>query len=159
MSPKTTIFGLTTSFALAMGVVFAQAPAQQGQLGQPGRGQRPGQGQPGLGQFGGFGQGGQPQNQQGPRIMREEWEDQKVNFVNVEPVRSDSALPHDEGQKNLLNGEWKFNFVTMTGQDGTLELSQRPACNDNGSLGMRESGFQPESELLTRHPSYRGHDP
>ena len=59
--------------------------------------------------------------------MREEWENPKINFVNVEPVRSDSALPLDAGQKGLLNGEWKFNFVTMTGQDGQLELSQRPA--------------------------------
>ena len=58
--------------------------------------------------------------------MREEWENQKINFVNVEPVRSDSALPIDDGQKDLLNGTWKFNFVTMTKPDGTLDLSQRP---------------------------------
>ncbi|MBO7397897.1 MAG: hypothetical protein J6V10_02260, partial [Clostridia bacterium] len=59
--------------------------------------------------------------------MREEWENQKINFVNVEPVRSDSALPVDAGQKSLLNGDWKFNFVTMTTPDGQLDLSQRPA--------------------------------
>ena len=51
--------------------------------------------------------------------MREEWENQKINFVNVEPVRSDSALPLDAGQKGLLNGKWKFNFV--------LDPSERPA--------------------------------
>ena len=56
----------------------------------------------------------------------EEWENQKINFVNVEPVRSDSALPVDTGQKSLLNGDWKFNFVTMTAPDGQLDLSQRP---------------------------------
>ena len=56
----------------------------------------------------------------------EEWENQKINFVNVEPVRSDSALPVDAGQKSLLNGDWKFNFVTMTTPDGQLDLSQRP---------------------------------
>ena len=113
MSPKTAFIGLTTTFALAVGVLFAQAPAQQGQRGQGG---------PRLG--GGF--GGQQQPQQ-DLSMREEWENQKINFVNVEPVRSDSALPLDPGQKNLLNGTWKFNFVTMTGRDGQLELSQRPA--------------------------------
>ena len=110
MSPNKAFIGMTATFALAMTVLFAQAPAQQG------RGQRPGLGQP-----------GQTQNQQRPQAMREEWEDQKVNFVNVEPVRSDSALPIDAGQKGLLNGKWKFNFVTMTSQDGTLDLSQRPA--------------------------------
>ena len=107
MSPKTAFIGLTTTFALAMGVALAQAPAQQGQR----QGQRPGQQQP----------------QQGAQNMREEWENQKINFVNVEPVRSDSALPVDAGQKSLLNGDWKFNFVTMTTPDGTLDLSQRPA--------------------------------
>ena len=56
----------------------------------------------------------------------EEWENQTINFVNVEPVRSDSALPVDAGQKSLLNGDWKFNFVTMTTPDGQLDLSQRP---------------------------------
>ena len=118
MSPKTAFIGLTTTFALAMGVLFAQAPAGQGQPGQPGagRGQRQGQRQP-----------GQNQPQQGNQSMREEWENPKINFVNVEPVRSDSALPIDAGQRNLLNGKWKFNFVTMTGRDGTLELGQRPA--------------------------------
>ena len=34
MSPKTAFIGLTATFALAMGVLFAQAPAQQGQRGQ-----------------------------------------------------------------------------------------------------------------------------
>ena len=81
MSPKTAFIGLTTTFALAMGMVFAQAPGQQGQ--------RPRQQQP----------------QQGAQNMREEWENQKINFVNVEPVRSDSALPVDAGQKSLLNGD------------------------------------------------------
>ena len=95
MSPKTAFIGLTASFALAaMTVLFAQAPARQ-------------QGRPGQTQ------------QQGQQIMREEWENQKINFVNVEPVRSDSALPADAGQKNLLNGTWKFNFVK--------DPSQRPA--------------------------------
>ena len=117
MSPKSAFIGLTASFALAMTVLFAQAPA--GQQGQPGQGQRQGRGQR-------QGQGGQLQ-QQGPQVMREEWENPKINFVNVEPVRSDSALPLDPGQTGLLNGKWKFNFVTMTGQDGTLQLSQRPA--------------------------------
>ena len=43
MSPKTAFIGLTTTFALAMGVLLAQAPAQQGQRGQrQGQGQRPG---------------------------------------------------------------------------------------------------------------------
>ena len=107
MSPKTAFIGLTTTFALAAGVTFAQAPAQQGQR----QGQRP----------------GQAQQQERPQVMREEWENPKINFVNVEPVRSDTALPVDAGQKGLLNGKWKFNFVTMTGQDGQLELSQRPA--------------------------------
>jgi len=115
MSPKTAFIGLTATFALATGMVFAQAPA--GQQGMGGRGQ---------GQRQGLGQLGQPQ-QQGPQVMREEWENPKINFVNVEPVRSDSALPFDEGQKSLLNGKWKFNFVTMTGRDGQLDLSQRPA--------------------------------
>ena len=109
MSPKTAFIGLTATFALAMGVALAQAPAQQGQRGQ-GQGQRPRQQQP-----------------QQDLSMREEWENQKINFVNVEPVRSDSALPVDAGQKSLLNGDWKFNFVTMTTPDGTLDLSQRPA--------------------------------
>ena len=105
MSPKSAFIGLTASFALAMTVLFAQAPAgQQG----PGQGQRQGRGQR---------QGQQAQPQQGAQTMREEWENQKVNFVNVEPVRSDSALPVDAGQKSLLNGDWKFNFVTMTTQD------------------------------------------
>ena len=116
MSPKTAFIGLTTTFALAAGVMLAQAPAQQGQPGQgPRQGQRPGGAFPGQAQ------------QQRPQVMREEWENQKINFVNVEPVRSDSALPVDAGQKSLLNGDWKFNFVTMTTPDGTLDLSQRPA--------------------------------
>ena len=105
MSPKTAFIGLTATCALAMGVIFAQAPQRQGQ--RPGG---PGQQQP-----------------QQDLSMREEWENQKINFVNVEPVRSDSALPVDAGQKSLLNGDWKFNFVTMTTPDGTLDLSQRPA--------------------------------
>jgi len=160
---------LTTSLALAMGVLFAQqAPVQQGfpggfgggpgampgmgGFGQPGQAQyggfgggmggfggfgggfgQPAQGfpggfgQPGQGQFGGFGQPGQAQPQQPVDLStREEWENHKINFVNVEPVRSDSALPFDAGQKDLLNGTWKFNFVTMTAPDGTLDLSQRP---------------------------------
>ena len=101
MSPKSAFIGLTATFALTMGVLFAQGPARQGQPRQQ-----------------------QPQQDLN---LREEWENQKINFVNVEPVRSDSALPIDAGQKNLLNGDWKFNFVTMTKPDGTLDLSQRPA--------------------------------
>ncbi|MDD6337189.1 MAG: glycoside hydrolase family 2 TIM barrel-domain containing protein [Lentisphaeria bacterium] len=170
MSPKTTLIGLTTALALAMGVLFAQAPAPQGQpvgfggmgampggmpamggfggmggfpaggFGQPGAGfpaggfPSGGFGQPGAGfpaggfPAGGFGQPGQTQPQPQPVDLsgREEWENHKINFVNVEPVRSDSALPLDAGQRDLLNGTWKFNFVTMTAPDGTLDLSQRP---------------------------------
>ena len=53
MSPKTTLIGLTAVLALAMGVLFAQAPAPQG---QPvgfggGMGAMPG----GMGGFGGMG--------------------------------------------------------------------------------------------------------
>jgi beta-galactosidase len=137
-----------------MGAIFAQVPPQGqsgagfgGGFGQPagqgfpggfsGFGQ-PGQGVPGgfggfglpgqgvPGGFGGFGQPQQPQQQQVDLTNREEWENHKINFVNVEPVRSDSALPVDDGQKSLLNGTWKFNFVTMTKEDGALDLSQRP---------------------------------
>lgn len=42
---------------------------------------------------------------------RPEWENEKVNFVNVEPVRSDTAVPTASNQSTLLNGNWKFNFV------------------------------------------------
>lgn len=41
---------------------------------------------------------------------RAEWEDQTVNFINVEPVRSDTSVPSGK-QMTLLNGNWKFNFV------------------------------------------------
>ena len=154
MSPKSALIGLTTAFAAL--VLFAQVPDRQGfpgfgtgalPGGMPamggfgggmpgGMGGMPGQGQfggfpGGMGGFGGgFGQPGQaqPQPRQQPVDLgtREEWENHKVNFVNVEPVRSDSALPLDDGQRDLLNGTWKFNFVTMTALDGTLDLSQRP---------------------------------
>ena len=155
MSPKTALIGLMATCVLAMGVLFAQAPAPQGQpgqgfggmpamggfggmggFGQPGQGfgGMPGQGfggMPAMGGFGGMGGFGQPvqaqpRQQQVDLSNREEWENHKINFVNVEPVRSDSALPLDEGQKDLLNGTWKFNFVTMTTPDGALDLSQRP---------------------------------
>jgi len=39
-----------------------------------------------------------------------EWEDQSVNYVNVEPVRPDCAVPSDPGSMMLLNGDWKFHF-------------------------------------------------
>jgi beta-galactosidase len=98
---------------------FGQMPGMGGFGGMPG----------GFGGMGGFGQmpvQTQPQQQPVDLSTREEWENHKINFVNVEPVRSDSALPLDDGQKELLNGTWKFNFVTMTSPDGTLDLSQRP---------------------------------
>ena len=150
MPLKSTLIGLTTTFALITGALFAQIPARQGQPGPmpyPGQGQfgqgfpggfgggmggfgQPGAGFPGgMGGFpGGMGGFGQPRPQPQPVDLtgREEWENHKINFVNTEPVRSDSALPADEGQKTLLNGTWKFNFVTMTKEDGTLDLSQRP---------------------------------
>ena len=60
MSPKTSSIGLTTAFTLAMGVLFAQVPTQQGLPGGFGGGAAPGGfggfgGMPGQGQFGGFG--------------------------------------------------------------------------------------------------------
>ena len=39
-----------------------------------------------------------------------EWEDQTVNYVNVEPVRSDCAVPSAPDAMMLLNGNWKFHF-------------------------------------------------
>jgi len=39
-----------------------------------------------------------------------EWEDQSVNYVNVEPVRADCAVPDTPDAMMLLNGDWKFHF-------------------------------------------------
>jgi beta-galactosidase len=39
-----------------------------------------------------------------------EWEDQSVNYVNTEPMRSDCAVPSDPDSVMLLNGDWKFHF-------------------------------------------------
>ena len=39
-----------------------------------------------------------------------EWEDQDVNYVNVEPMRSDCAVPTGQDALMLLNGDWKFHF-------------------------------------------------
>ena len=35
-----------------------------------------------------------------------EWEDQSVNYVNTEPMRSDCAVPSDPDTMMLLNGDW-----------------------------------------------------
>jgi len=40
-----------------------------------------------------------------------EWEDQSVNYVNTEPMRSDCAVPSDPESMMLLNGDWKFHFA------------------------------------------------
>ena len=40
-----------------------------------------------------------------------EWEDQSVNYVNTEPVRSDCAVPSDPDAVLSLNGDWKFHFA------------------------------------------------
>ena len=39
-----------------------------------------------------------------------EWEDQSVNYVNTEPMRPDCAVPSNEKDFMLLNGDWKFHF-------------------------------------------------
>ena len=39
-----------------------------------------------------------------------EWEDQSINYVNTEPLRSDCAIPANGRDNMLLNGDWKFHF-------------------------------------------------